>query len=353
MNLILPFDPATMSVPLPAQASRAAATPAPSRRGPAWDVTELTPLPPDFSADLLNGLEVQELQLPARPALLGDWLKQGDLGYLFAPRGAGKSWMSMLIARAVAAGSPLGEWQAGQQPRPVYYFDAEMNLPDVQARMHSVGLFMLNFHLLSNEVVFKSRGHGINIASVEHQASLSQCLQDGSLFIIDNLSTSQLGMAENDNDSFDAIRDWLLSLRHRAITVLIVHHAGRNGLMRGSSRREDMAHWILSLKEAGDPGQPAHRTTFSTEFTKCRNCTGTHARPLLWTLDTSTTPLTLGCESNEPQDAMLGYIRDGLTRSTELAEALGVHQATVSKWAGKLQREGKITISNRQYHLVN
>lgn len=218
--------------------------------------------------------------------------------------------------------------------------------------MHSVGLFIPRFQLLSNEVVFKSRGHGINIASLIHQQALSATLMDGCLFIIDNLSTSQLGMAENDNDSFDAIRDWLLSLRHRGITVLIVHHAGRNGQMRGSSRREDMAHWILSLKEAGDPGQPAHRTTFSTEFTKCRNCTGAHSRPLLWTLDTSTTPLTLGCGSNEPQDAMLEHIRGGITRAAELAEVMSVSPATVSRMAASLVKAGHITIQNRQYWLV-
>jgi hypothetical protein len=122
--------------------------------------------------------------------------------------------------------------------------------------------------------------------------------------------------------------------------------------MRGSSRREDMAHWILSLKAAGKPGQPAHRTTFSTEFSKCRNCTGAEARPLLWTLDTSTTPLTLGCESNEPQDAMMVYIRDGITRATELAEVMSVSLATVSRMAAALVKTGRITIQNRQYHFV-
>lgn len=366
MNLVIPFDPATMSVPLPgplaAESRRTAPetglAPAAARNGPGSSSNgshALAQAPvaadtlPDFLADLRNGLVVQQLQLPARPALLGGWLKQGDLGYLFAPRGAGKSWMSMLIARAVATGSPLGEWQAGEEALPVYYFDAEMNLPDVQARMHSVGLFIPRFELLSNEVVFKSRGHGINIASLVHQQALSATLTDGCLFIIDNLSTSQLGMAENDNDSFDAIRDWLLSLRHRRITVLIVHHAGRNGQMRGSSRREDMAHWILSLKEAGDPGQPAHRTTFSTEFTKCRNCTGAHSRPLLWTLDTSTTPLTLGCGSNEPQDVMLEHIRDGVKRASELAEILSLHPGTISKWAAKMARDGLIVIRGRDY----
>ncbi len=229
--------------------------------------------------------------LATRPAVLGGWLKQGDLGYLYAPRGAGKSWMAMLIGRAVASGTALGDWAAGESALPVHYFDAEMNLPDVKARLSSLDLYLTNFHLISNEILFQAHGCGVNIAAPDYQAALSQYLPDGCLFIIDNLSTSQLGMAENDNDAFDAIRDWLLGMRHRAITVLIVHHAGRNGMMRGGSRREDMAHWILSLKEASEPGKPAHRTAFSTEFVKCRNCTSDQASPLLWTLDTSTRQL--------------------------------------------------------------
>ena len=304
---------------------------------------------PDLRGSLITGRRLLELVLPPRPALLGQWMRQGDLGYLFAPRGAGKSWMALLIARAVATGRPLGEWQAGQQALPVCYFDAEMNLPDVQDRVRSTGLDVPGFSLLSNEMIFQSQGHGLNIASPAHQEAVSATLPDGCLFIIDNLSTSQLGMAENDNDSFDAIRDWLLSLRHRAITVLIVHHAGRNGLMRGSSRREDMAHWILSLKEAGEPGQPAHRTLFSTEFTKCRNCTASQARPLLWTLDTSTVPLTLGCSSNESEDKLLDHIRNGVTRASDLADVMSVSMASISRWAASLAKANRITIQNRQY----
>lgn len=307
---------------------------------------------PDISVGSITASEVLGLQLRPRPAVLGGWLKQGDLGYLFAPRGAGKSWMAMLIGRAVAGGTSLGEWQAGAKAVPVHYFDAEMNLPDVQARLQSLGLTTANFHLLSNELLFQAHGCGLNIASPVYQAALNRYLPDGCLFIIDNLSTSQLGMAENDNDSFDAIRDWLLSLRHRSITVLIVHHAGRNGLMRGSSRREDMAHWILSLKEAGEGGQSAHRTVFSTEFTKCRNCTGTHARPLLWTLDTSTMPMTLGCAPNESTDIFLEHIRSGITQPRELAEVMEVTSGTISKWAARLAKAGQIVIQNREYRAM-
>lgn len=114
----------------------------------------------------------------------------------------------------------------------------------------------------------------------------------------------------------------------------------------GSRCRWGRAHWIFSLSEAGEPGQPPHRTTFSTEFCKCRNCTGTHA--LLWTLDTSTTPLTLGCESNEHQDAMLVHIRDGISRATELAEVTSVLPATVSRMEAALVKTCHITIQNRR-----
>lgn len=44
-----------------------------------------------------------------------------------------------------------------------------------------------------------------------------------------------------------------------------------------SHRSEDMAHWIFRPKEPGEPSQPVQRLTFSTEFSKCRNCTLHHA----------------------------------------------------------------------------
>ena len=187
----------------------------------------------------------------------------------------------------------------------------------------------------------------MNIASPEHQAALSAMLPDESFFIIDNLSTAQLGMVENDNDSFDKIRDWLLSLRHRGITVMIVHHAGRNGEMRGSSRREDMAHWIISLKNASDDS--SNNMAFTTTFSKARNCPAREVLPLKWTMTEQGERFTIICETHNGADAMLAHIRDGVSRASELAELLGVKPSTVSKWAKKLVAANQITISNRDY----
>ncbi len=347
LKLTIPFDYATMSVPLSSHASVSAFADGPGR---AWYAGESAAVL-DIAEGSVNGCQLAGLTLQTRPAVLGAWLKQGDLGYLFAPRGAGKSWMAMLIAHAVATGRTLGAWQAGEGALPVYYFDAEMNLPDVQARVRSIGLDVAGFHLISNELLFQAHGRGINIACPNYQTALTAFLPDGCLFIIDNLSTAQLGMGENDNDAFDDIRDWLLALRHRGITVLIVHHAGRNGAMRGASRREDMAHWIISLKDATADGSATK--CFITTFTKSRNCPASEVRPLIWAMATLEDRLTLSCHLHESTDVMLGHIRDGVHRSTDLAEIMETPNGTISKWARKLEAAGLITITNRQYYAVD
>lgn len=52
------------------------------------------------------------------------------------------------------------------------------------------------------------------------------------------------GYDENDNSHLDRYLAWLREIRHRGITVLIVHHAGKGGDQRGASRREDILGYV-------------------------------------------------------------------------------------------------------------
>jgi hypothetical protein len=298
---------------------------------------------------LITSKDLVSRNLPTRPKILGEWMREGDLGYVFAPRGHGKTWLTMLIANAVAECTQLGDWTTGERARRVVYFDAEMNLPDVQARAKLIGIVSSNFEWLQNELVFDRLRRGLNIAEVTDQAAISEMLDDGDLFIIDNLSTAASGMAENDNDAFDDVKGWLLELRSRKITVLIVHHAGRNGQMRGASRREDMAHWIISLKDNRGDGEAM---AWVTLFQKCRNCQAVEAPPLRWTIETQGNSLHYTCEKHSGPEAMLALIRDGVEKPSELAEELSVTTGCVSKWAKKLVALGQIKISERKYTLA-
>ena len=53
--------------------------------------------------------------------------------------------------------------------------------------------------------------------------------------ILDNLSSLTAALRENDSDSWSPIQQWLLRLRRRGISVLIVHHAGKGGEQRGNA----------------------------------------------------------------------------------------------------------------------
>ena len=68
--------------------------------------------------------------------------------------------------------------------------------------------------------------------------------------------------------------------------MLIVHHAGRNGEMRGTSRRKDAAFWVLKLEYAeNDKSGPERMAQFDSVFTKERN-SGREQVPLEWTFET-------------------------------------------------------------------
>jgi RecA-family ATPase len=195
---------------------------------------------------LLTSSELSMLEVPLRPHLLGEWMREGDLGFIFAPRGVGKTWETMLIANALSEGTRLGEWAAGASQRRVLYVDGEMNLRDTKERNAAIGITSPNFLWLHHERLFQTARLTLNLGRLHTQRAISALLSPGDVLILDNLSALCRGVAENDNDQWEAILPWLLGLRNNRITTIIVHHAGRNGQMRGASRREDAAHWILS-----------------------------------------------------------------------------------------------------------
>src|SRR5262249_3662490 len=63
---------------------------------------------------IVTSSELRDLQLTPRKRLLGDWFCEGDLGFIFAFRGIGKTWLALGIAQALSTGGNLGAWQAHQ-----------------------------------------------------------------------------------------------------------------------------------------------------------------------------------------------------------------------------------------------
>jgi hypothetical protein len=298
------------------------------------------------------GLEA--LGLPPRNLVLGDWFKEGDLGFIYAPRGLGKTWLSLAISTAVANGRRLGPWQA-HGVWPVCYVDGEMAVDDMEKRMDGMEVTP-NFRTLNHEALFHLSGKVLNIAETETQQALTDfCLETGQrVLIIDNLSCLASGMAENDADAWEAVLGWLLTMRRHKVAVILIHHAGRNGEMRGTSKREDSAFWVLRLDAVDeDKAGNEKQARFISRFTKERN-SGRSQAPLEWTFQTGPDGLTrIGHREADKLAIFRNWLEVGLNTAGDIAMEMGVTKGTVSKMAKVAQKAGWLASDGRKYTLVS
>ena len=110
------------------------------------------------------------------------------------------------------------------------------------------------------------------------QAELEPHLEGIDLVIFDNLSTLTAVIRDNDADSWNPIQEYMLRLRRRNISVLIVHHANKGGQQRGTSRREDVLDTVISLRRPSDY-ESVEGARFEVHIEKGRGITGNSLKP--------------------------------------------------------------------------
>lgn len=316
------------------------------------------PAPPDWdsvlSAATFTGAELQTLERAPRELILEPWFRAADLGYVFAPRGLGKTWLAMLFAQAIADGTKAGPWGA-PKPRRTLYVDGEMALDLTQQRYRALcpnpsG----NLLFLHHEVMFERTGQVLNLTAPLVQESLLQYAVANKIEVIflDNLSCLFSGVKENDADAWELILPWLLQLRRRGIAVVFVAHAGRNGLMRGTSRREDAAAWIISLSEPPETTATGTGAHFVARFTKCRNCPSEDAPTMEWHFKREGADgVSVHCKVADQLMIFRGWIEDGLDNCGDIAAEMGVSKGTISKLAKRAVKAGWLAINRRRYVL--
>jgi putative DNA primase/helicase len=117
-----------------------------------------------------------------------------------------------------------------------------------------------------------------NLACPRIQAELDRWLEGVELLVLDNLSSLTAVIRDNDAESWNPIQYWLLSLRRRGISVVLIHHAGKNGEQRGTSRREDVLDTSISLRRPSDY-TVVEGARFEVHFEKARGLHGDCVKP--------------------------------------------------------------------------
>ncbi len=222
-----------------------------------------------------------------------------------------------MIARALSEGGQVGEWPAHKRAK-VLYIDGEMPPDLMRERDRGLERASGEVEFLNHEILFDRTGKVLNIIKPEVQKAITaRCIETGvKLLVIDNLSTTASGMKENDTDAWEMVNNWLLDFRRRKIAVIVVHHAGRNGEMRGASKREDNAFWIIVLDDAKKQSDDKRGARFISRFTKPSRNTQEEIPAYEWhvTTDSISGKISVTHKQAQSMDVLRKWIEDGGNR---------------------------------------
>ncbi len=226
-------------------------------------------------ADLLG------LKLPPREYILEPILRERDLMMIYSWRGVGKTMLALAIAYAIAAGGKLLSWKS-TRPRRVLYVDGELPLQTLQERL----AWLIN----SQDAQPPEPGYlqflthdaqelGLpDLASREGQESMEPLISGVDVPIFDSLSTLVRSGKENPAEDWQPIQDWILRLRRMSKTTIMLHHEGKGGAQRGTSKREDVLDTVVRLRHPADYS-PDEGARFEAHIEKCRALIGQSAKP--------------------------------------------------------------------------
>ena len=222
------------------------------------------------------------LDVPAIEMLMTPWLRSKGLVMIYAPRGLGKTLLALSSAYAIATGTGLLRWDA-PRPRRVLYVDGEMPVRIMQQRLNAAEAARDTqpkpgyFRMLSGDATPEGLP---DLCTPEGQAELDAVIGDAEVIFLDNLSTLVRSARENEGDDWVNFQGWLLKQRRDGRSVVMIHHAGKAGLQRGTSRREDVLDTVVSLRRP-DGYSADQGARFIVELDKARGVWGDDARPFL------------------------------------------------------------------------
>lgn len=308
-------------------------------------LAKATPYEPPRLLKTFTLTEFIALDIKPREMVIDPIIPSQGLVMLHAYRGVGKTLLAIAIADAARYGGKVLKWEAPKARR-VLYVDGELPAALLQQRLIAQALATghlaetsANLRILTPDM----QESGIpDLATEAGQNAIEEWLDGIELLVLDNLSTLVRSGEENAAESWVVIQEWLLTLRRRGLSVLMLHHQGKTGLQRGTSKREDVLDTVMSLKHPADY-QPSEGARFEIHFDKSRGIHGDAVSPIeakyetidgraQWTWKTCADAMT---------DRVAELLNEGLSQHA-IAKTLGIGLATVNRHKKKAEAAGKV-----------
>ncbi len=312
-----------------------------------------------FCSIAINSSDLIEEKIDPPVRVIYPWLIDGSINEIYAPRGVGKTFLSLIISIAVTRENltdiEIGPWKV-KQPAGVLYVDGEMGKYHIQKRLKELTLPFTDSGNRENEdfplTILSSNDFGrkyreyVNIKHEKWRNVIYKFLSEKGnyqLLVLDNLSSLTTGLEENSNKDWGPINQWLLSMRSLGVAVIFVHHAGKSGQQRGASAREDNLDCVIKLKEVS--GKKPNQAHFIITFEKARNVgPGADLKPFILKVENNrfgpgdvwTTEKT----KNTKRDKIKALLIDGEIKQKDIALLLSTSKSTVSTINTTLKKDG-------------
>jgi RecA-family ATPase len=277
--------------------------------------------------------EFIEMKLPPRRYIIDPFLPERGLIEIYARTGIGKTTFAMSIAMAAATGKHFQKWAVHREWN-VLYIDGEMSATEMQSRAQAAAQYfgcnaddIENFRLICHDLE-----DGLpDIGSDEGQDWFERDVQWADIIFLDNISCLWWSGRENDADAWSVIQQWLLRLRAAGKSTVMLHHSGKNGSSRGSSRRHDVLDTVIKLDRPFNYTQQ-EGAKFEVHFEKSRGFTGDAADPvgLCHTIVDGISCWESFSLGNEKAQQVAALLKNGKTQN-EIANELGISQPEVSR----------------------
>jgi len=297
---------------------------------------------------VLNLRELLSMEIPPREMIMDPIIPDQGLVMIHAPRGIGKTQVSLMIAYTVATGCPMfdGKWHS-PKPQKVLFVDGEMPLTALQERLARIVQSIDREPMVDDQLMIITQDiqdKGLSdLSTPEGQRVIEEHLSDVKLLILDNYSSLCRSGRENEAESWVPLQEWFLKLRRCGISVLLIHHSNKNGGQRGTSRKEDLLDTVITLRkpENYDPKEGAR---FEVHYEKSRGFYGEEAAPFEAHLQEHNGKLSWRIQKLEQAQfkQILTLHQEGFTQR-EIAEELGLGLGTVNRKLKEAKENGNLT----------
>jgi hypothetical protein len=167
-----------------------------------------------------------------------------------------------------------------------------------------------------------------DLADPDAQGFYDDEIPDADVILVDNLSTICRSVRENEADSWGPVQEWCLRQRAADRSVVLVHHGGKSGGQRGTSRKEDVLDTVIALRRPPDY-DAEQGARFEVHYTKARGFYGDAAKAFeAWLRDDKwhVGPITSGDD-----DATLATLHGQGLSVRQIAERTGLSRSAVGR----------------------